>query len=176
MEEFLQIRRFELIPSAEEFASRIEPKNVPAVFSGCVKDWKAFSKWNVLNGGLDYLQVLLPFSTFIGYCKDLLRNGDDGQDSFSQLRKQEPVELVTQNGDSINAEEHPHRIYLAQVPIVNAENEEKVLLESLREDIETGRIEWFVCLQALWIKKSWMQVPNLVTGVQVEPKLTMVLC
>ncbi|KAL0459485.1 UNVERIFIED_CONTAM: tRNA wybutosine-synthesizing protein 5 [Sesamum latifolium] len=208
MEEFLQVQRFELIPSAEEFASRIEPKNVPAVFSGCVKDWKAFSKWNVLNGGLDYLQVndsryqndtvlsenplkhgrlmnldimddkdgtfvykkyensarsmnldtkndtlgmsftrdsfitklskvSLPFSTFIGYCKDLLKNGDDGQESFSQLRKQEPVELGTQNGDSINIEEHPHRIYLAQVPIVNAENEDKVLLESLREDIET---------------------------------------
>ncbi|KAL2238828.1 UNVERIFIED_CONTAM: hypothetical protein Sindi_1074500, partial [Sesamum indicum] len=56
MGESLQIRRFELMPSAEEFASRIEAKNVPAVFSGCVKDWKAFSKWNVLNGGLDYLQ------------------------------------------------------------------------------------------------------------------------
>ncbi|XP_011079921.1 uncharacterized protein LOC105163313 [Sesamum indicum] len=165
MGESLQIRRFELMPSAEEFASRIEAKNVPAVFSGCVKDWKAFSKWNVLNGGLDYLQELvgsslveamlsrsapvfygdirshervsLPFSTFIGYCKDLLRNGDDGQDSFSQLRKQEPLDLVTQNGDSINVEEHLHQIYLAQVPIVNAENEEKVLLEYLREDIET---------------------------------------
>ncbi|KAL0389456.1 UNVERIFIED_CONTAM: hypothetical protein Scaly_0302700 [Sesamum calycinum] len=56
MEESLQIRRFELMPSAEEFASRIEPKNVPAVFSGCVKGWKAFSKWNVTSGGLDYLQ------------------------------------------------------------------------------------------------------------------------
>ncbi len=27
------------------------------VFTGCVKDWKAFSKWNPSNGGLDYFQV-----------------------------------------------------------------------------------------------------------------------
>ncbi|KAK4407182.1 hypothetical protein Sango_0299200 [Sesamum angolense] len=178
MEESLQIRRFELMPSAEEFASRIEPMNVPAVFSGCVKGWKAFSKWNVTSGGLDYLQndtvlsenplkdgrlmnldimddkdgtfvyrkyeivqgqrTLIPRMTLLAYVshetvslqscqrcfvaifylhwilQDLLKNGDDGQDSSSQLRKQELVELVTQNGDSINVEEHPHRIYLAQ--------------------------------------------------------------
>ncbi|XP_057800981.1 lysine-specific demethylase JMJ31 isoform X2 [Salvia miltiorrhiza] len=55
--ESLQIRRLDEIPSPEEFASQIEQKNVPAVFSGCAKEWKAFSKWNVSNGGLDYLQV-----------------------------------------------------------------------------------------------------------------------
>ncbi|KAI3449687.1 hypothetical protein Pfo_006352 [Paulownia fortunei] len=165
MEESLQIRRFHEIPSAEEFASQIEPKNVPAVFSGCVKDWKAFSKWNVSNGGLDYLQELvgssvvgamlsrsapvfygdirchervpLPFSTFIGYCKDLLQYGDDGQDSISQLRKHKPVGVITQHGDCVIGEESPQQIYLAQVPIVNAENEEKAQLECLREDIET---------------------------------------
>lgn len=27
------------------------------MFTGCVKDWKAFSKWNVSDGGLDYLEV-----------------------------------------------------------------------------------------------------------------------
>lgn len=29
------------------------------VFSGCAKEWKAFSRWNVSNGGLDYLQVIV---------------------------------------------------------------------------------------------------------------------
>ncbi|CAA2979325.1 Hypothetical predicted protein [Olea europaea subsp. europaea] len=58
MEESVRIRRFNEIPSAEEFASQIEPRNVPAVFSGCIKNWKAFSKWNPSNGGLDYLQVI----------------------------------------------------------------------------------------------------------------------
>ncbi|KAK6141573.1 hypothetical protein DH2020_024674 [Rehmannia glutinosa] len=165
MEDSLQIRRFDEIPSAEEFASRIEPKNVPAVFSGCVKDWRAFSKWNVSNGGLDYLQELmgssvvgamlsssapvfygdirshervpLPFSAFIGYCKDLLQCGDDGEDSISQLRKHKPVGLSTQHDDHVTGEESPQQIYLAQVPIMNAENEEKAQLECLREDIET---------------------------------------
>lgn len=87
--ESLQIRRWNEIPSAEEFSYRIEKSNVPAValypqethsmvcvyvllvflfrnfcavlyvqvISRCVKDWKAFSKWDVSNGGLDYLQV-----------------------------------------------------------------------------------------------------------------------
>jgi len=32
------------------------------VFTGCVKDWKAFSKWNPSNGGLDYLQVFFSNS------------------------------------------------------------------------------------------------------------------
>ncbi|KAK6164629.1 hypothetical protein DH2020_001493 [Rehmannia glutinosa] len=185
MEESLQIRRFDEIPSAEEFASRIEPNNVPAVFSGCVKDWRAFSKWNVSNGGLDYLQELvgssvvgamlsssapvfygdirshervpLPFSAFIGYCKDLLQCGDDGEDSISQLRKHKTVGLSTQHDDHVTGEESPQQIYLAQViscldlpeaqgscsfefelvPITNAENEEKAQLECLREDIET---------------------------------------
>ncbi|KAG8389298.1 hypothetical protein BUALT_Bualt02G0214800 [Buddleja alternifolia] len=213
MAESLQIRRLHEIPSAEEFASQIEQKNVPVVFSGCVKHWKAFTKWNVSNGGLDYLQILLvailrgvwgayklllqdvllgayklslkskfivlgsaddvfitksmelvgssvveamlskaapvfngdirshervplPFSTFIGYCKDLLQYGDDVRDSISQLNKHKPEGLDTQHGDSVTVEEAPEQIYLAQVPIVNAENEEKTQLECLREDIE----------------------------------------
>lgn len=100
-EESLQIRRFEDLPSASDFESLVESKNVPAVnllfficiclvtrdnwavlrilnafffflfscylilkvFSGCVKDWEACSKWNPSNGGLDYLEVfLLPLN------------------------------------------------------------------------------------------------------------------
>ncbi|PIN18449.1 Phosphatidylserine-specific receptor PtdSerR, contains JmjC domain [Handroanthus impetiginosus] len=165
MEDHVQIRQFNRIPSAEEFASQIERKNVPAVFTGCVKEWKAFSKWNVRNGGLDYLHELvgssvveamlsrsapifygdirshervpLPFSTFIGYCKDLLQYREDDQDSVSELRMHKPVGLVTEHGDSNIGEESPQQIYLAQVPIVNAENAEKVQVEPLREDIET---------------------------------------
>ncbi|KAG6438282.1 hypothetical protein SASPL_103219 [Salvia splendens] len=123
------------------------------VFSGCAKEWKAFSKWNVSNGGLDYLQVSvwmslkrnelvgssiveamlsrsapvfygdirahervpLPFSTFIGYCKDLLQCEDDGEDPISQLRKHEPTEVATHQGDFATGEESPKQIYLAQV-------------------------------------------------------------
>ncbi|KAL3827993.1 hypothetical protein ACJIZ3_016795 [Penstemon smallii] len=166
MEESPRILRFNEIPSAEEFTSQIEPKNVPVVLNGCVKDWKAVSMWNVSNGGLDYLLemggsavveamlsrsapvfygdirshervttlVPLPFSTFVGYCKDLLQYGDDGQDS--QLRKCQLEGLATQNDNSLAREGAPQQIYLAQVPIVNTENEEKIQLECLREDIE----------------------------------------
>ncbi|GFQ07460.1 tRNA wybutosine-synthesizing protein 5 [Phtheirospermum japonicum] len=165
MEESPQILRFHEIPTAEKFASQIESKNVPAVFSGCVKDWKAFSKWNVSNGGLDYLQELvgssvvgamlsssppvfngdirshervpLPFSNFIGYCKHLLQRGDGVHDSVSQLSKHKPVGHIIEDGDHVTGEEYTQQIYLAQVPIMNAENEEKAQLECLREDIET---------------------------------------
>ncbi|KAL9258597.1 Lysine-specific demethylase JMJ31-like protein [Drosera capensis] len=54
-EESLVVRIYDEAPSPEEFSSQIEPKNVPAVFRGCVKDWRAFSRWNPSNGGLDYL-------------------------------------------------------------------------------------------------------------------------
>ncbi|KAL7112987.1 hypothetical protein ACP275_04G035400 [Erythranthe tilingii] len=180
----LQIHRFSKIPSPEEFASQIESKNAPAVFTGCVKEWKAFSKWNVLNGGLDYLmdmvgssvvgamlsksapvfygdirsheRVPLPFSTFLGYCKDILQYEDDGKDSISQLRKHKPEGLVTDHGDHLVGEESRKQIYLAQVPIVNAENDEMAQLECLREDIETpGFLEGKVLASInLWMNSS----------------------
>ncbi|KAL6505166.1 hypothetical protein OROGR_024983 [Orobanche gracilis] len=164
MEEPPQIRRFHEILTAEKFTSEIESKNVPAVFSGCVKDWKAFSKWNASNGGLDYLlelvgssvvgamlsssapvfygdirsheRIPIPFSTFLGYCKDILQCGNDVQESICSSRNHEAVGHSTQHGDHFTGEESPQQIYLAQVPIMNAENE-KAQLERLREDIET---------------------------------------
>ncbi|KAL3644909.1 hypothetical protein CASFOL_010089 [Castilleja foliolosa] len=162
MEESTQIHRFHEIPTAENFTSQIESKNVPAVFIGCVMDWKAFYKWNVSNGGLDYLQELvgpsvvgamlsssapvfygdirshervpLSFSKFIGYCK---QQGGDVHDSASQLSKHKSVGHITEDGDHVKGEEYTQQIYLAQVSIMNAENEEKAQLECLKEDIET---------------------------------------
>ncbi|PSS14592.1 Lysine-specific demethylase [Actinidia chinensis var. chinensis] len=163
-EESLRIRRFEEIPSSVEFASRIESKNVPAVFNGCVKNWKAFSVWNPSNGGLDYLlervgssiveamlsrsapvfygdirsheRVPLPFSTFIGYCNEhIQKSGRDLGVSFESEEHDlagcdtKKVRLLL--GDA------PQQIYLAQVPIMSLENEERVQLETLREDIQT---------------------------------------
>ncbi|XP_075642050.1 lysine-specific demethylase JMJ31 isoform X2 [Castanea sativa] len=159
MDESLRIQRFEQIPSSLEFESLIQSTNVPAVFTGCVKDWKAFSKWNPSNGGLDYLQervgsgiveamlsksapvfygdlrsherVPLPFSTFIGYCKQRMQNRDLGC-ANSELESHGLI-----GRDAEHAEDAPEQIYLAQTPIMNADNEEKVQLETLREDIET---------------------------------------
>ncbi|KAJ9547749.1 hypothetical protein OSB04_020292, partial [Centaurea solstitialis] len=146
-EESSRIAIIDGIPSAEEFTSQIEPKNVPAVFHGCVNDWKAFSKWNPSNGGLEYLQGLagsstvevmlsksapvfygdirnhervpLPLSTFIGYCKEGLL----------------PASFETEQDDPLVGD--IRQIYLAQVPIMNIEKEERVQLGSLIEDIQT---------------------------------------
>ncbi|KAB1203376.1 hypothetical protein CJ030_MR8G023206 [Morella rubra] len=157
MDESLLVQRFEDLPSSSEFESLIESRNVPAVFTGCIKDWKAFVKWNPFNGGLDYLQervgscnveamlsrsapvfygnlrsherVLLPFSTFIGYCKQRMQTTGCGHDVSSRLEGHGETGLE-------HAEDFPEQIYLAQVPVMNVDNEERVQLESLREDIE----------------------------------------
>ncbi|XP_034228744.1 lysine-specific demethylase JMJ30 isoform X4 [Prunus dulcis] len=164
MEESLQIQRLEEAPSARDFESRIESTNVPAVFNGCVKDWKAFSKWNPSNGGLDYLQervglcvveamlsssapvfygdlrsherVPLPFSAFIGLCKQRMRHSEDGSGACFESEQRGLLEPVSEY-DREPYEDAPQQIYLAQVPIMNTENEERVQLESLREDIQT---------------------------------------
>ncbi|KAJ6920530.1 hypothetical protein NC651_014196 [Populus alba x Populus x berolinensis] len=164
MEESLQIQRFEQLPSPTEFASQIESKNVPAVFNGCIKDWKAFVNWNPANGGLDYLQervgsstveamlsktapvfygdirsherVQLPFSTFIDFCKQSMLNTDSSGGSLLQSeRHQDAVTDVDQ--ESMLSGDVPQQIYLAQVPIMNSEDRERVQLEGLREDIQT---------------------------------------
>nr|XP_017186999.2 uncharacterized protein LOC103432306 isoform X2 [Malus domestica] len=162
MESALRVRSLNEVPSAGDFASGIESTNVPAVFSGCVKDWKAFSNWNPCNGGLDYLQervglcvveamlsdsapvfygdirsherVPLPFSAFIGLCKKRMHHSEDG--SCVKLDRHGLPEASSEY-DSKPYEDAPHQIYLAQVPIINTETEERVQLGSLREDIQT---------------------------------------
>ncbi|CAM8998116.1 unnamed protein product [Rhodiola kirilowii] len=159
MEESLRIRRFEVPPSAEEFASEIESKNVPAVFSGCVKDWDAFSKWNPTNGGLHYLEelvgsavvgamlsrsapvfygdirrherVAIPFRDFISTCKQHLQEKQAKLADCSEMERKESAEASAPLfGDARD------QIYLAQVPIVNTENDDSVQLAVLRSDID----------------------------------------
>ncbi|XP_042517851.1 uncharacterized protein LOC122091786 isoform X2 [Macadamia integrifolia] len=157
MDEALRIQQFDSIPSPEVFASQIESRNAPAVFHGCIKDWEAISKWNPSNTGLDYLQeqvgssvveamlsrsapvfygdlrsherVQLPFSTFIISCKQHLQNADDSS-----------VVCVESEGHGLtgsNIEQDAHyQLYLAQVPILNMENQERSQLETLKEDIQ----------------------------------------
>ncbi|CAL5357463.1 unnamed protein product [Camellia sinensis] len=163
VEEALRILRFEEIPSSQDFSSHIESRNVPAVFNGCIKNWKAFSTWNPFNGGLDYLleragsfvvdamlsrsapvfygdirsheRVPLPFSTFIGYCNKHAHNsGRDSDVSFESERH--GMEGCDTKQGCMPFGEAPQQIYLAQVPIMNSENEERVQLATLREDIQ----------------------------------------
>ncbi|KAK7345861.1 hypothetical protein VNO77_16474 [Canavalia gladiata] len=160
-ESSIRIRTYEELPTAKDFESLIEPTNVPAVFRGCTKGWRAFSHWNPSNGGLDYLQarvgssvveamvspsapvfygdlgshdrVPLPFSSFLAFCKKRLEMQSKqhqhlDHSSASQMHDTQHAYLAL--------EDVPEQIYLAQVPIMNSDNQERVQLETLREDIQ----------------------------------------
>ncbi|KAJ7972738.1 2-oxoglutarate (2OG) and Fe(II)-dependent oxygenase superfamily protein [Quillaja saponaria] len=164
MEESIRIQSFEKLPSAKEFESMIEPRNVPAVFNGCIKDWKAFSKWNPSNGGLEYLQervgscvveamlsqsapvfygdlgrherVPLPFSTFVEFCKQHVQNKEGRPGACFESESHGQPGSDSEHG-YLHLEDAPQQIYLAQVPIMNFDNEERVQLGTLSKDIQT---------------------------------------
>ncbi|KAJ6736161.1 HYPOXIA-INDUCIBLE FACTOR 1 ALPHA INHIBITOR-RELATED [Salix viminalis] len=121
----LQIQIFEQLPSPTEFASQIESNNVPAVFNGCIKDWKAFVKWNPATGGLDYLQERVGSSTVEAMLSKT------APVFYGDIRSHERVQTVCCPAMFLN------KVYLAQVPIMNSEDRERVQLEGLREDIQT---------------------------------------
>ncbi|KAK7393498.1 hypothetical protein VNO78_22056 [Psophocarpus tetragonolobus] len=161
----IRIRRYEELPTAKDFDSLIEPTNVPAVFRGCTKAWKAFSHWNPSHGGLDYLQarvgscmveamvsqsapvfygdlgshqrVPLPFSTFLDFCKRM-------QMQSKHQQCLEHCDASQTHDDTQHAyfalEYAPQQIYLAQVSIMNSDHQENVQLETLREDIQMPTI------------------------------------
>ncbi|XP_034692267.1 uncharacterized protein LOC117919243 [Vitis riparia] len=163
MEGSLQIPAFNLLPSSLDFAS-VESRNVPAVFIGCIKNWRAFSNWNPSNGGLDYLQervgsstveamlsrsapvfygdlrsherVPLPFSAFIGFCKQRLQDKDVGGRVCFESERHGLAGSEAEQSNSLLGDA-PQQIYLAQVPIMNVENDDKVQLATLIEDIQT---------------------------------------
>ncbi|KAG5567536.1 hypothetical protein RHGRI_002918 [Rhododendron griersonianum] len=162
-EESLRVCQLEEIPCPREFVSQIESRNIPAVFKGCVKNWKAFSLWDPSSGGLDYLlervgssmveamlsrsapvfygdirgheRVQLPFSTFIGYCNEHIQKPRRDCEVSSESERHELEGSDTKQGSMLFGDA-PQQIYLAQVPIMSIENEERVQLGTLREDIQ----------------------------------------
>ncbi|KAL1059707.1 hypothetical protein V6Z11_1Z014400 [Gossypium hirsutum] len=150
MEDSLRLQSFDQLPSAAQFASQIESRNVPAVFVGCVKDWKAVSKWNPSNGGLGYLEervgsfmveamlsqtapvfygdlrsherVPLPFSTFIGFCKWHRQNVGNSCSINSNSQGHQLGESDTEQGCSTFVDAAPKQIYLAQPAILEGKN------------------------------------------------------
>ncbi|KAI8574497.1 hypothetical protein RHMOL_Rhmol01G0359000 [Rhododendron molle] len=161
-EESLRVFQLEEIPCPGEFVSQIESRNIPAVFKGCVKNWKAFSLWDPSSGGLDYLlervgssmveamlsrsapvfygdirgheRVQLPFSTFIGYCNEHIQKPRRDCEVSSESERHELEGSDTKQGSMLFGDAS-QQIYLAQVPIMSIENEERVQLGTLREDI-----------------------------------------
>ncbi|XP_065861078.1 lysine-specific demethylase JMJ31 isoform X2 [Euphorbia lathyris] len=179
----LQIGIFEEVPSTSVF-SQIESKNIPAVFQGCVKEWKAFTHWNPANGGLDYLQarvgslnveallsktapvfygdlrsherVPLPFSTFIHLCKQRLATSE----------RLQPVMSDEEDHDPLLSGVAPEQIYLAQVPIMNIEDQERVQLANLWEDIQ---IPAFLETKELAYVNLWMNNANARSSTHYDP-------
>ncbi|XP_058770919.1 lysine-specific demethylase JMJ31 [Vicia villosa] len=164
MEEHIQIKRYEELHTANEFESLIESQNVPAVLCGCIKNWRAFSLWNPRNGGLDYLQervgssvveamvsssapvfygdlgshqrVPLPFSMFLDLCKKRLHMKTEQQHQHLDDDHSAASQTDRTQHDYLSLEDVPEQIYLAQVPIMNCERQEKAQLGILREDIQ----------------------------------------
>ncbi|XP_047157234.1 uncharacterized protein LOC124828070 isoform X2 [Vigna umbellata] len=163
----IRIRRFDELPTAKDFDSVIELSNVPAVFRGCTKSWKAFSHWNPSNGGLDYLQarvgsctveamvsqsapvfygdlgshqrVPLPFSNFLDFCKKPTQMQSKRHHQGLDHRAASQTDNDTKHA-CLSLEDAPKQIYLAQVPIMNSDRQETVQLETLKEDIQTPSI------------------------------------
>ncbi|KAG2402790.1 uncharacterized protein HKW66_Vig0250090 [Vigna angularis] len=155
----IRIRRFDELPTAKDFDSVIELSNVPAVFRGCTKSWKAFSHWNPSNGGLDYLQarvgsctveamvsqsapvfygdlgshqrVPLPFSNFLDFCKKPTQMQSK---RHHQGLDHPQVQRLLDIPSNLSA------IFLPWVPIMNSDSQETVQLETLKEDILTPSI------------------------------------
>ncbi|MCL7024360.1 hypothetical protein MKW94_010914 [Papaver nudicaule] len=163
----LSIVEFDELPSPANFFSQIESKSIPAVFHGCVKHWKGFSKWNPSKGGLDYLQekagsctveamlsrtapifygdlrsherVPLPFSVFISSCKQL-RSSDHGSGVSVEQEVVGLTDPTVEEETCLPSDSSLHQVYLAQVPNVNLENKKNSQLEILREDIQMPKI------------------------------------
>ncbi|KAH7652266.1 tRNA(Phe) (7-(3-amino-3-carboxypropyl)wyosine(37)-C(2))-hydroxylase protein [Dioscorea alata] len=188
VEEPLRIRRYEQPTSPEEFSSLIEASNVPAVFVGVSRDWKAFSRWNPSSGGLDYLEeqvgsatveamlstsapvfygdlrrherVPLSFSTFLTSCKLYLHHGDSSKKNSAFMALSDPDETQSTLLDS------PDKIYLAQVPILLIESKERCPLENLMEDI---RMPIFLKAKQMSAINLWMNGARSKSSTHYDP-------
>ncbi|KAE9463941.1 hypothetical protein C3L33_04133, partial [Rhododendron williamsianum] len=80
-------------------------------------------------------RVQLPFSTFIGYCNEHIQKRRRDCEVSSESERHELEGSDTKQGSMLFGDA-PQQIYLAQVPIMSIENEERVQLGTLREDIQ----------------------------------------
>ncbi|XP_065638574.1 lysine-specific demethylase JMJ31 isoform X3 [Quercus suber] len=105
-------------------------------------------------------RVPLPFSTFIGYCKQRMQNRDFAC-ANSELESHGLIGRYAEH-----AEDAPEQIHIAQTPIMNADNEEKVQLETLREDIGTPA---FLERKALASINLWMNYAQARSSTHYDP-------
>ncbi|KAH9785685.1 JmjC domain-containing protein [Citrus sinensis] len=141
MEESLEIRSFEFdqLPSATQFASQIESSNIPAERLGTSVVEAMLSRTAPIFYGdiRRHERVALPFSTFIGLCKQHKQKMYDGCDDYVEPELHRQVDSNLESPSLLSGDVAPQQLYLAQAPIMSAENEETVQLETLKEDIAT---------------------------------------
>lgn len=152
-----KVERLHQLPTALEFASQVEARNMPVVYEGSIKNWSAYTKWHPADGGLDYLkgiasgaavQAMLSTSgsNFYGNIRSHERvalSFGDYLDYASHvcMELQGQVEESGLSDDSKQIECCPSnlpegsRLFLAQAPMFNKEQQESSPLRVLMQDI-----------------------------------------
>ncbi|KMZ75916.1 Transcription factor jumonji (JmjC) domain-containing protein-like [Zostera marina] len=194
VERSLLLKSFDTIPSPEKFSSEIERFNVPAVFRGAVKDWDAVSKWDPLNGGLDYFQekvgsnvveamlsssapvfygdlrsherVPLSFSIFIDSCKSCRDRHCGVSGDVSRNPSEMGTIIIKDEGSTSPAINSSDQVYLAQVPILDVEDKDRSALPILQEDIE---IPSFLKSKSLSSINLWMNSTRSRSSTHYDP-------
>ncbi|PWA62871.1 2-oxoglutarate (2OG) and Fe(II)-dependent oxygenase superfamily protein [Artemisia annua] len=110
-------------------------------------------------------RVPLPFSSFIGYCKGVSLQNKESHAPCSSTEKLLPASIEAEQDDLLVGEA-PHQIYLAQVPIMNMEKEEKVQLGGLIEDIQTPQ---FLETKTLASINLWMNGAQTRSSTHYDP-------
>ncbi|CAI9107755.1 OLC1v1007191C1 [Oldenlandia corymbosa var. corymbosa] len=105
-------------------------------------------------------RVSVSFSTFIGHCKAVLKERCVAEDGSSDSRKPILADIPTDQSDLQG------QIYLAQVPIVNVDCEEKVQLNCLKEDIEAPP---FLASKTLASVNLWMNSTQSRSSTHYDP-------
>ncbi|KAI5063956.1 hypothetical protein GOP47_0020626 [Adiantum capillus-veneris] len=151
-----RVERLQELPSAPEFASQVEARNMPLVYEASVKSWPSFSKWHPAEGGLKYLKDIAS-----GEIVQAMLSSS-GNNFYGDIRSHERVELTF--GDYLDYAQHLYnkmsaevegkgycdfenmrlghechlmektRLYLAQVPMFS-KDEKSAPLRALMRDI-----------------------------------------
>ncbi|ONK65020.1 tRNA wybutosine-synthesizing protein 5 [Asparagus officinalis] len=194
LDDSLRVLHFDDIPSFEEFSSTIEPRNVPAVFRGAIRNWEAISRWDPARGGLDYLEesigsvtvdamlsssapvfygdvqsherVSLPFGTFISSCKHYVQKNADMRSSSTIEQEEFSASQVHSEESCSTSLDSSDQIYLAQVPIFSNESKDKSPLGILSNDLQTPV---FVRAKELTSINLWMNKARSRSSTHYDP-------
>ncbi|KAH7388264.1 hypothetical protein KP509_16G066700 [Ceratopteris richardii] len=137
-------------PSAQEFASEVEARNIPVVYQALIKNWPASLKWSPEPGSFDYLKIIAggervqamltaSGNTFYGDIRSHERvelKFGDYLDYASQIYAEALTEVKEQGCSDVESQSKGQRthLYLAQVPMFS-KDEGTSPLRALMADI-----------------------------------------